>query len=195
MKETTETLRLTSGEPTGRRLIHLFAMFRWETDIPADILTAQISGAGQVTDLAVSSRGAGGIAKRDDGHRHRGNSDHQRPERDSFLSGKCVPGYPAPGRLRHGGQRDPSKRFYRSGEAHRGGRDNFFPYLWGRLWPWRGDEPERRPGNGKGRKGPMSRFWDFSMRGRSFGRCRASEKARPGESGTLRQRPAPETAA
>ena len=40
-----------------------FAMFRWETDIPADILTAQISGAGQVTDLAVSSRGAGGIAK------------------------------------------------------------------------------------------------------------------------------------
>ena len=38
-------------------------MFRWETDIPAEVLTAQISGAGEVTDLIVTSRGAGGIAQ------------------------------------------------------------------------------------------------------------------------------------
>ena len=40
-----------------------FAMFRWETDIPAEVLTAQISGAGEVTGLIVTSRGAGGIAQ------------------------------------------------------------------------------------------------------------------------------------
>lgn len=39
-----------------------FAMFRWETDISSDIVSAQVSGAGKVTDMTVVSRGPGGIA-------------------------------------------------------------------------------------------------------------------------------------
>lgn len=39
-----------------------FAMFRWETDISSDIISAQVSGAGKVTDMTVVSRGPGGIA-------------------------------------------------------------------------------------------------------------------------------------
>lgn len=39
-----------------------YAMFRWETDIGSDLLTARIDGVGRVQDLAVTERGAGGIA-------------------------------------------------------------------------------------------------------------------------------------
>lgn len=39
-----------------------FAMFRWETDISSDIVSAQVEGAGQVQDMKVSARGPGGIA-------------------------------------------------------------------------------------------------------------------------------------
>ena len=37
-------------------------MFRWETDISSDMVSAQINGAGTVTDMTVTGRGAGGIA-------------------------------------------------------------------------------------------------------------------------------------
>ena len=39
-----------------------FPMFRWETDIPASLLSEQISGAGNVEAVVVTKRGAGGIA-------------------------------------------------------------------------------------------------------------------------------------
>ena len=39
-----------------------YAMFRWETDISSDMVSAQINGAGTVTDMTVTGRGAGGIA-------------------------------------------------------------------------------------------------------------------------------------
>ena len=37
-------------------------MFRWQTDLPADVASAQISGAGQIQDMTVTDRGPGGIA-------------------------------------------------------------------------------------------------------------------------------------
>ena len=37
-------------------------MFRWHVDIKASILSAQIPGVGNVTDVNVVSRGLGGIA-------------------------------------------------------------------------------------------------------------------------------------
>ena len=40
-----------------------FPMFRWETDIPASVLSGQINGAGKVEDVSVISRGAGGIVE------------------------------------------------------------------------------------------------------------------------------------
>lgn len=40
-----------------------FAMFRWETDISADMVSAQVNGAGKVESMSVSSRGPGGIAR------------------------------------------------------------------------------------------------------------------------------------
>lgn len=39
-----------------------YPMFRWQTDLPADVASAQISGAGQIQDMTVSDRGPGGIA-------------------------------------------------------------------------------------------------------------------------------------
>lgn len=39
-----------------------YAMFRWETDISSDMVSAQINGAGAVTDMTITGRGAGGIA-------------------------------------------------------------------------------------------------------------------------------------
>lgn len=39
-----------------------FPMFRWETEIPASALTGKIAGIGEVTDLQITDRGAGGIA-------------------------------------------------------------------------------------------------------------------------------------
>lgn len=39
-----------------------FPMFRWETDIPAELLTEQIEETGKVKELAVTERGSGGIA-------------------------------------------------------------------------------------------------------------------------------------
>ncbi len=39
-----------------------FPMFRWETDIPASLLSGQIAGVGDVEEVAVTKRGAGGIA-------------------------------------------------------------------------------------------------------------------------------------
>lgn len=40
-----------------------FSMYRWNTEIDAGILSSQISGVGQVQNLTVTARGAGGIAK------------------------------------------------------------------------------------------------------------------------------------
>ena len=39
-----------------------YPMFRWQTDLPADVASAQISGAGQIQDMTVTDRGPGGIA-------------------------------------------------------------------------------------------------------------------------------------
>ena len=39
-----------------------YPMFRWQTDLPADIASSQISGAGQVQDMTITDRGPGGIA-------------------------------------------------------------------------------------------------------------------------------------
>ena len=39
-----------------------FPMFRWETDVAADIVSAQVNGVGKVQDLTITSRGPGGIA-------------------------------------------------------------------------------------------------------------------------------------
>ena len=39
-----------------------YPMFRWQTDLPADVASAQISGAGQIQDMTVTDRGRGGIA-------------------------------------------------------------------------------------------------------------------------------------
>ena len=39
-----------------------YPMFRWHVDIKASILSAQIPGVGNVTDVNVVSRGLGGIA-------------------------------------------------------------------------------------------------------------------------------------
>lgn len=40
-----------------------FAMFRWETDVSSDIVSAQVDGAGQIQDMRVSARGPGGVAR------------------------------------------------------------------------------------------------------------------------------------
>ena len=39
-----------------------YPMFRWQTDLPAAMASAQISGAGQIQDMTVTDRGPGGIA-------------------------------------------------------------------------------------------------------------------------------------
>lgn len=39
-----------------------YPMFRWQTDLLADVASAQISGAGQIQDMTVTDRGPGGIA-------------------------------------------------------------------------------------------------------------------------------------
>ena len=39
-----------------------YPMFRWQTDLPAAVASAQISGAGQIQDMTVTDRGPGGIA-------------------------------------------------------------------------------------------------------------------------------------
>lgn len=39
-----------------------YPMFRWQTDLPADVASAQISGAGQIQDMTITDRGPGGIA-------------------------------------------------------------------------------------------------------------------------------------
>ena len=39
-----------------------YPMVRWQTDLPADVASAQISGAGQIQDMTVTARGPGGIA-------------------------------------------------------------------------------------------------------------------------------------
>lgn len=39
-----------------------FSMFRWETDISSDLVSAQVNGAGKVEDMEVTGRGPGGIA-------------------------------------------------------------------------------------------------------------------------------------
>ena len=39
-----------------------YPMFRWQTDLPADVASAQMSGAGQIQDMTVTDRGPGGIA-------------------------------------------------------------------------------------------------------------------------------------
>ena len=39
-----------------------YPMFRWQTDLPDDVASAQISGAGQIQDMTVTDRGPGGIA-------------------------------------------------------------------------------------------------------------------------------------
>ena len=39
-----------------------YPMFRWQTDLPADIASSQISGAGQEQDMTITDRGPGGIA-------------------------------------------------------------------------------------------------------------------------------------
>ena len=39
-----------------------YPMFRWQTDLPADTASAQISGAGQIQDMTITDRGPGGIA-------------------------------------------------------------------------------------------------------------------------------------
>ena len=39
-----------------------YPMFRWQTDLPADVASAQISGAGQIQDMTVTDRDPGGIA-------------------------------------------------------------------------------------------------------------------------------------
>ena len=39
-----------------------YPMVRWQTDLPADVASAQISGAGQIQDMTVTDRGPGGIA-------------------------------------------------------------------------------------------------------------------------------------
>lgn len=39
-----------------------YPMFRWQTALPADVASAQISGAGQIQDMTVTDRGPGGIA-------------------------------------------------------------------------------------------------------------------------------------
>ena len=36
-----------------------YPMFRWQTDLPADVASAQISGAGQIQDMTVTDRGPG----------------------------------------------------------------------------------------------------------------------------------------
>ncbi len=40
-----------------------FAMYRWETDIPASLLSGRINGVGEADAITVTSRGAGGIAE------------------------------------------------------------------------------------------------------------------------------------
>ena len=39
-----------------------YPMFRWQTDLPADVASTQISGAGQIQDMTITDRGPGGIA-------------------------------------------------------------------------------------------------------------------------------------
>ena len=39
-----------------------YPMFRWQTDLPADVASAQINGAGQIQDMTITDRGPGGIA-------------------------------------------------------------------------------------------------------------------------------------
>ena len=40
-----------------------FPMFRWETDVPADTVASQVKGVGKAENVAISSRGPGGIAQ------------------------------------------------------------------------------------------------------------------------------------
>lgn len=55
-------LMITYGQKTLLHYDASYPMFRWHVDIKASILSSQIPGVGNVTDVNVVSRGLGGIA-------------------------------------------------------------------------------------------------------------------------------------
>ena len=88
-----------------------YPMFRWHVDIKASILSAQIPGVGNVTDVNVVSRGLGGIASEVDKRRWRKLQD-QRPESGKKYAWKYRTCNKETGRNEDDRNSVPSKCFY-----------------------------------------------------------------------------------
>ena len=111
-----------------------FPMFRWETDIPASLLSGQIAGVGDVEEVAVTKRGAGGIASQ---ITVTGNKGQAVIEGQSAIRSSL--GNPALKIQRQDG----------TITAKGGGWLCKLSCIWRRFWPWSWNEPEWSSGNGK----------------------------------------------